>query len=98
MPTAFTTTKYVALVHGGIDTTITGGITITKTINVNLTYVKVSNSALNASSYNLLGYITTLDESSIDTALVAYQSSTMNAQRSKSASEALQSEALLHTS
>ncbi|RDI89228.1 hypothetical protein Vi05172_g782 [Venturia inaequalis] len=77
-PTALTTTKYVALFEDEVDTTISGGITVTKTINIHLTYV--SNTAASTSAGSPLGYIVADDEASVDTVFVAYRSSKLAAE------------------
>ncbi|KAE9961908.1 hypothetical protein BLS_001150 [Venturia inaequalis] len=77
-PTAFTTTKYVALFEDEVDTTISGGITVTKTINIHLTYV--SNTAASTSAGIPLGYIVADDEASVDTVFMAYRSSKLAAE------------------
>jgi hypothetical protein len=61
--------------------TIVGGATLTKTISVNLTHVSDTSTLTWDDTFE--PYITTL-ESSVDTALMAYKSSTMNAQRIRS--------------
>ncbi|QDS68348.1 hypothetical protein FKW77_010714 [Venturia effusa] len=71
-PNAFTTTKYVALFEGD-ESTISGGITITKTINIHLTYV--SSTTTSPAAYSPLGHIVTDDETSIDSVLMAYRAS-----------------------